>query len=158
MNHRLEYFAKEMRREPTRAECLLYNELLKALSEYDMRVVCQEPISYFIADFMIYPQRIVVEVDGGYHLTPKAMAYDKRRESSLKALGIRVMRFPNARVFSEVKLVVDEILRDCAPLPQKRAKTEGIQVTICPPAYANGAKKRPKSRVNILAFNTRFKC
>jgi very-short-patch-repair endonuclease len=143
-----------MRREPTPAELLLHNALTSAFRPFAVRVAHQEPVGYYIADFMIHPCRIVVEVDGGYHRAGKQRAYDQRRDSAMKALGIRVLRFENDRVLSDAAAVAAEILATCGPL-QARGDAPAPQVTQCPPAYAGGGKKTPKAFYhNLIAFNT----
>lgn len=69
----------------------------------------QKPIGPFFADFAVPQSRLVIEVDGGYHLDPMQVARDQRRTAYLEAHGWEVMRFTNERVFSEVGSVVMEI-------------------------------------------------
>jgi very-short-patch-repair endonuclease len=50
----------------------------------------QVAIGRFIADFVAPAQRLVVEVDGGYHVTRRSA--DMRRDRVLARLGYRVLR------------------------------------------------------------------
>jgi len=43
-------------------------------------------------------QKLVVEVDGGYHATPAGRRADARRDRYLAKLGYRVVRLPAAMV------------------------------------------------------------
>jgi len=139
-----------MRRKPTAAESRLYDALLVDLMAYDVVVKSQEPISYYIADFIIYPRRIVIEVDGGYHRTPKQMAYDRRRDSAFCALGITTIRIQNQRVFSDMRGVLEEIREALGEMKFRVASSGTVQITYCPPAYARGGRNS-FSKINYLA-------
>jgi very-short-patch-repair endonuclease len=58
----------------------------------------QVPIGRFIVDFLAPAQRLVVEVDGGYHA--RRVVADERRDRVLRRLGYRVLRLPAALVLS----------------------------------------------------------
>ena len=58
----------------------------------------QVPIGRFIVDFLAPAQRLVVEVDGGYHA--QCVGGDERRDWVLSRLGYRVLRLPAALVLS----------------------------------------------------------
>jgi len=57
----------------------------------------------FIADFLAPVQRLVVEVDGGYHL--QRLRADAARDGVLVHAGCRVLRF-EARLVDEIEAVV----------------------------------------------------
>jgi very-short-patch-repair endonuclease len=67
----------------------------------------QHPLSKFIADFFCAEHRLVIEVDGGYHLYQKKQ--DIAKEEALRAMGIRVIRFTNEQVESNIFLVLEQI-------------------------------------------------
>jgi very-short-patch-repair endonuclease len=50
----------------------------------------QVVLGHFIADFVAFEARLVVEVDGGYHA--RRGAADARRDRALERLGYRVLR------------------------------------------------------------------
>lgn len=127
-----------MRRKPTPSESLLYNALLIELRPFDVVLKSQEPISYYIADFIIYPKRVVIEVDGGYHSTLKQQAYDQRRDSAFRALGITTLRIQSRRVYAEMPKVIAEIREVLGEMRPKKARSGAVQITYCPPAYASG--------------------
>jgi crossover junction endodeoxyribonuclease RuvC/BirA family biotin operon repressor/biotin-[acetyl-CoA-carboxylase] ligase len=58
----------------------------------------QVPIGRFIVDFLAPTRRLVIEVDGGYHVT-RAGA-DGRRTQQLARLGYRVLRLEAAVVLA----------------------------------------------------------
>lgn len=155
MTSRIEQYAKRMRREMTPAETRLYNALLIALRPFEATIKAQEVVGYYIADFMIYPARVVIECDGAQHRTNHGRAYDKRRETTMRNAGIRTLRFPNWRVTGQTRKVVEEILAFCGdfqPLIQKTPLGASI-VHKMPTVYGKGRKSWYNQ---LLAFNSRF--
>lgn len=58
----------------------------------------QHGIDRYIVDFYAAGPKIAVEIDGDYHLTPKARLYDQERDAFIKSCGIKVIRFTNDEV------------------------------------------------------------
>lgn len=88
--------AKEMREAMTGAEAAL-SALL------DDTWLRQEPLcSAYIADFVHMPSRLVVEVDGGYHMEAAQVYMDKRRDRTMEAFSFEVMRFTNEQVMADL--------------------------------------------------------
>jgi very-short-patch-repair endonuclease len=70
----------------------------------------QVPIGPFVADFVCFEARLVIEVDGGQHADSLA---DKRRDRWLGANNFRVLRFWNNEVLTNlegVSSVISEAL------------------------------------------------
>ena len=87
--------AREMRKNPTKAEALLWGELrAKKLGGYKFRR--QHPLGSFIVDFYCPLRKLVIELDGPIHESQKA--YDDTREYYLKSMGYQVLRFDNLQV------------------------------------------------------------
>jgi very-short-patch-repair endonuclease len=63
----------------------------------------QVPLGPFIADFVCFEERLVVEVDGGQHADSQ---YDQRRDRWFAANNFRVLRFWNNDVFANVQGVM----------------------------------------------------
>lgn len=85
---------KENRKKPTPAEL----ELKKQLQRWKIKFRSQRPFHWYIVDFVIPERRLIIEVDGGYHLTEKQKAYDEKRTRYLEGLGNKVVRFTNDEV------------------------------------------------------------
>ena len=67
----------------------------------------QEPIGPYICDFVCYPKRLVVEVDGVQHAdSPR----DRVRDAYLAGLGFRVVRVWNGEVMCHLEEVPDQIV------------------------------------------------
>ena len=97
--------AKELRREMTPAEKILWEELrANKLGVYFRR---QQVIQGFIVDFYCHKAGLVIEVDGDIHDLQKEE--DERREKVLSALGLRVVRFRNDEVMRNLSAVVGKI-------------------------------------------------
>jgi very-short-patch-repair endonuclease len=140
-----------MRRKPTPSEDRLHCALLAELKPFDVVLKSQEPISYYIADFMVYPQRVVIEIDGGYHKTKKQQSYDRRRDCSFSALGIRTLRIEARRVFYDLRGVIAEIHTYLGDLKPKENRRGEVKITYCAPAYASGHRS-DLSHVNYGRF------
>jgi guanylate kinase len=93
-----------MRREPTRAEVLLWSRLRRR--QIGVRFRRQEPIGPYIVDFAALSVGVVVEVDGETHDDPAA---DEQRDRYLRSKGMQVFRFYNTDVLEDLDGVVTVI-------------------------------------------------
>lgn len=66
-------------------------------------------ITGYIVDFWAPEWRLAVEIDGGYHGTPKQRVYDDRRDKAIRSLGINLIRFTNAEVLTNPASVIERI-------------------------------------------------
>ena len=96
--------AKELRREMTPAEKLLWQEV--RAKKLGVRFRRQQIIQGFIVDFYCHKAGMVIEVDGDIHDLQKEE--DERREKVLSALGLRVVRFRNDEVLKNLSAVVNK--------------------------------------------------
>lgn len=87
-------YAREHRKNPTRAE----KELKRKLLNWKIRFRSQRQFDYFIVDFLIPDRRLVIEVDGNYH--DARADYDERRTVYLESLGLTVIRIRNEDVLN----------------------------------------------------------
>jgi len=86
--------AKELRREMTPAEKLLWQEV--RAKKLGVRFRRQQVIAGFIVDFYYHKAALVIEVDGDIH--DLQQDEDARREKALRELGLRIVRFGNDEV------------------------------------------------------------
>lgn len=103
----LKTFAKELKRNPTKAEAYLW-EYLKA-SQLGKPFRRQHIIGNYIADFFCLPTKTVVEIDGGYHQLPEQMDSDEERTKWLNRQGYSVIRFTNEEVLFDTQQVINRI-------------------------------------------------
>ncbi|HEX5242964.1 MAG TPA: DUF559 domain-containing protein [Tepidisphaeraceae bacterium] len=109
-NRRLLAFARDMRKAPTDAERKLWHLLRGGkLDGYHFRR--QVPIAGYIIDFCCVSEGLGVEADGGQHNDPEGQAYDKRRSETLRAAGIRIIRFSDYEILKDPDAVQRMIYR-----------------------------------------------
>lgn len=100
--------AKKLRENPTEAEELLWLALRNnQVDGYKFRR--QHPISIYIADFYCHKLKLVIEIDGGYHLTEEQQVLDKERTCTIEFQGLKVVRFTNEDVLLKLPEVIDKI-------------------------------------------------
>ena len=97
--------AKELRREMTPAEKLLWQQI--RANKLGIRFRRQQVIQGFIVDFYCHKAGLVIEVDGDIHDLQKEE--DERREKVLRELGLRIVRFGNDEVGRNLSAVVGKI-------------------------------------------------
>jgi phosphoribosylanthranilate isomerase len=114
-------FAKKNRLNPTEAEEYLWKQL-SAVKLKGVRFKRQHPIIYFIADFYCHRAKLVIEVDGGYHKIPSQYEYDCNRDKELEELGLKVIRFTNEEVLSDIENVIKRVEEEIPPNPLKGGK------------------------------------
>lgn len=67
----------------------------------------QHGTGQYIVDFYCKEKNLVIELDGSQHL--KAKEYDKERDLYLKTLGIKVLRFWNNEINTNIEGVILKI-------------------------------------------------
>ena len=101
--------ARDLRHRQTDAETKLWQHL-RARRLEPLKFRRQFPIGNFIVDFCCKERRLVIELDGGQHAEPEAIAADERRTLALEARGYRVIRFWDNEVLQNLDGVVEAIL------------------------------------------------
>ncbi|MBU6229032.1 MAG: DUF559 domain-containing protein [Cyanobacteria bacterium REEB459] len=100
--------ARQLRQNMTPGEIKLWQHLKgKQLLGYDFDR--QRPIDHFIVDFYCKQLMLALEIDGSSHDGAAAQARDQRRQARLEALGVRMLRFQEAKVRRDVEAVVEAI-------------------------------------------------
>ncbi|MBS4064492.1 MAG: DUF559 domain-containing protein [Chitinophagaceae bacterium] len=106
-SHLVFELAKDLRRNMTDAEKLLWNYLKAGVLGVKFRG--QHPIGIYIVDFYCHKLKLIIEVDGSIHNVKEVKEKDIIREKFLKEQGCVIERFSNERVFKELDTVLDEI-------------------------------------------------
>lgn len=76
---------------------------------------CPILVYHFIADFYCAKGKLIIEVDGIHHYTPKQREYDEERSKVLMDWGYAVFRIDNDWIknnFYEVCKYIDEIVME----------------------------------------------
>ena len=63
----------------------------------------------YVLDFYCHEPPLGIEIDGGHHATERQASYDASREKALNAAGIRVLRFWDHEVLTEIESVLEVI-------------------------------------------------
>jgi very-short-patch-repair endonuclease len=100
--------AQALRHRTTDAEQKLWR-LLRSLKPLGFHFRRQAPIGPYIADFVWYAGRLVIELDGGQHADLQRER-DDRRTAWLETQGFQVLRFWNNDVLKSVATVGEVIL------------------------------------------------
>jgi len=103
---KLKPLARQMRKEPTEAECILWQRLRnQQLSGFKFRR--QHCIERFIVDFYCAEVGLVLEVDGPIHqYQPEE---DLVRQTYIESQGLRFLRFSNEDVLNNLDGVLSKI-------------------------------------------------
>ena len=119
--------ARRMRREPTRAEALLWKGL-RGLEETEAHFRRQAPMGPYVVDFVCHSARLIIEVDGKVHTLPQVAQRDQARTAWLEGRGYRVLRVTNDEVTGDITTVLAQILSALGagtPTPTPPRKGEG---------------------------------
>ena len=105
---KLYQYGRELRKESTKAEKLLWTELRnRKLNRLKFRR--QHPLDKFIVDFYCHEKKLVVELDGDVHDEKVNKNYDEARTAMLAGLGVYVLRFRNEEVINNMNEVLKKI-------------------------------------------------
>jgi len=117
-NPELKELAKELRRNMTLSEVLLWNELKqKQMMGFDFDR--QRPIGNYIVDFYCKELSLAIEIDGDTHIYK--YDYDDQRQKELEILGVFFLRFEDI----EVKRNILNVLRVIEDWIDKNKPTPG---------------------------------
>jgi adenine-specific DNA-methyltransferase len=101
-------FAKELRRNQTNAEAVLWNRL-RSSQVNGVKFRRQQPIKNYIVDFVTFEKRLIVELDGSQHDEASMKEKDTKRTAFLESQGFRVIRFWDNDVLSNIDGVLEKI-------------------------------------------------
>jgi very-short-patch-repair endonuclease len=105
---------RELRKNSKQAENILWNAIRNRKLE-GRKFLRQHPLfyditgkeSFFVADFYCHEDKLIIELDGGYH--KYQLKEDEERTEILNLLGLRVVRFKNEKIFHNLDDVLNEI-------------------------------------------------
>jgi very-short-patch-repair endonuclease len=108
-NSNLTEYSQNLRRKPTDAERKLWSKLrLKQLN--DFQFYRQKVLGNYIVDFCCPALKLVIEVDGSQHYSEDGIKADKIRDDYLQSLGLKVLRFNDYDVLTNISGVVENIM------------------------------------------------
>lgn len=126
-NPKLKAKAKELRKNMTLSEIILWNELKKKqIKGYDFDR--QRPIDNFIVDFYCKDLMLAIEIDGESHVGKEE--YDTLRDERLRNFGIHVLHFDDLEVRQNLGGVIMKIeswMEKNEPTPRPSKEGTGTQ-------------------------------
>lgn len=134
----LKEFAEHNLKNPTEAERILWRLIRN--KKIDAKFRRQHIIGDYIADFVCLHSKLIIEIDGGYHLVGDQIVKDAERTDYLERLGYRVIRFSNDEVFCDTQRVMSDIQKAMntpagqSPSPFGEGRSGAL---VNPPDYRN---------------------
>jgi very-short-patch-repair endonuclease len=102
---------KELRKTLTREESLIWKNIRSNRNKFRR----QHSIGAYVADFYSPELKLVIEIDGNQHKEKEAVLYDEDRTKYFNNLGIRVLRFWNSEVNTDLAKVINTIRKHTLP-------------------------------------------
>src|SRR5437870_1850810 len=93
--------ARTLRSEQTEAERLLWSQL-RNRGLGGAKFKRQQPFGPYFLDFYCRQAKVSLEIDGGQHFEPPAIAADEERTAFLESRGLAVLRFTNSEVMGSL--------------------------------------------------------
>jgi very-short-patch-repair endonuclease len=109
-NKALRERARELRNNSTKAEIMLWDDVLKNSRLRGYQFQRQRPVLYYIADFMCFELMLVIEVDGMTHDFDDVAIKDAQKQRDLEAVGFTVLRYSDWEVLERRDEVAVELL------------------------------------------------
>ena len=98
---KLKKLSQKNRRNPTEAEDLLWQKVLRK-EQLWYKFVRQKPLDSFILDFYCSKLKLCIEVDGWYHQDVDQQEYDQIRTEVISTFKIQVIRFSNEEIINNI--------------------------------------------------------
>ena len=105
---------RKLRKKSTPQEFKLWGYLKN--KNLGIKFTRQHGIGPYIADFYCKEKNLVIELDGHSHKLEKE--YDKERDAYFGSVGIKVLRFWNGKIDTDISKVLEQIRTEagiCAP-------------------------------------------
>jgi very-short-patch-repair endonuclease len=130
--------ARQLRRNPTDAERLLWQKL-RFWQVDGCKFRRQQPLGRYIVDFVCLQKRLIIELDGGQHA--QQTDYDKDRDGWLRDQGFVVLRFWNNHVLNNSDGIMEVIVKNLKDTP-------------CLSPSPQGGRRRSKKSKHSAQLNT----
>jgi len=111
-------YAEVLRKNMTEAEKIVWERLCN--KQLGVRIRRQHPIYKYIADYYCHELKLVIEIDGGIHLSKENKENDIGRDIILNEFGIQIIRFTNDQVINDIDQIIEEIKKKIEELKQKQ--------------------------------------
>jgi very-short-patch-repair endonuclease len=98
-------FARRLRKHQPHAEKLLWR-IRRSRQLLGLKFRRQHSIELYILDFSCHDYQLCIELDGGQHYTKEGQKEDEARAVFLAKRGIRILRFSNMDVLTNLEGVL----------------------------------------------------
>ncbi len=122
--------AKELRKEQTPAERMLWR-VLRQRAVNGLKFRRQHPLDGLVLDFFCPEVALCVELDGGIHDTDEQRERDAVHTEHLAARGLRVIRFRNEEVLTDMPSVLRRIARGGRRTQRKSYEVYTLSRAVC---------------------------
>ncbi len=146
--------ARNLRADATPAETAVW-QLLRGSQLCGLKFRRQHPIGPFIADFACVSEKLVVELDGGYH--EQTLEKDNSRQAYLECSGWRVLRFSNADALESTEgigRVIAAELRMEYEIQLRKCTDSGMSACMNAPGTSRMATSRSSNASITAVKNT----
>lgn len=110
----------DLRKDQTPQEVLLWSRLRREILGFKFRR--QHSIGGYIADFYCPSKKLVIEIDGLQHFEKDSKEYDDVRTNYFKGFNIKVLRFTNAEINTNIDGVLQRIFEELNPPPLNKGR------------------------------------
>lgn len=107
-------FARDMRKDPTKAEKKLW-AALRLFKSDGFKFRRQVPFDNYIVDFACHEAKLIIEVDGHTHTSEMEKRHDERRQRFLESRRYKILRYWNENVLENIEQVYEEVERFLKP-------------------------------------------
>jgi very-short-patch-repair endonuclease len=107
-NFELKQNARNLRKNMTIAERKLWSKI-RLKSVKGIRFYRQKIIGNYIVDFYCHKAKLAIEIDGGQHYFGAVRKKDSVRDRYLNSIGIKVLRFSDRDVLTNIEGVLQRI-------------------------------------------------
>ena len=106
-NNNLKPYARSLRKNGTKAEAILWRDVLKGKQLWPYQFNRQFSIGNYIVDFIARKLKLIIEIDGSSHLAKNEE--DFKKQQFLENDGYTILRFSESFVIFRIDDVVKEI-------------------------------------------------
>ena len=107
-NNNLKTLVRQLRKNGTKGEAILWRDVLKARQMRGYQFNRQFVIDNYIVDFISRKLKLIIEIDGSSHISKSAEDFE--RQNYLEKLEYQIIRFSEAQVVCRIDEVVSEIV------------------------------------------------
>lgn len=119
----LKRFARDLRYCQTDAEQKLWS-FIRNNRLHGHKFRRQHPIDNYIADFVCIKRKLIIELDGGVHITKSEKKFFVRTQY-LQNIGFEVLRYKNEEILTHMSEVLADIVKRLKEPPHSNLSPKG---------------------------------